>query len=113
MSRPSFAAAIAALTAMGITNNSQVNDWLIKNTPRSKRQHPHRTTWGLSKYHQPKRRLNVSRGPGSINCKADVMQLCNNRRYAEARIMVLDHERQCGESLYPGAWWRDINALGV
>lgn len=109
----SFAAALAALASMGITTNSQVNDWLQMNTPRSKRRHPHRTTWGLSKYHQPKRRLRLSRGAGSISCKADVLQLVNLRDYAAARNMVLDHENRCGEKLFPLAWWRDINAFEV
>ena len=108
---PSFAAALAMLASMGITNPSQIDDFLRMTAPRSKRRHPHRTTWGLSKYHTAKRRLVMSRGPGSISCKADVTQLCNQRRYAEARAMAIDHERQCGEVLFPGAWWRDITAL--
>lgn len=62
---------------------------------------------------KPRKRLRMSRGAGSINCKADVQQLVNTRDYAAARNMVLDHERQCGEVLFPGAWWRDINALEV
>lgn len=109
--RPTFAAALAALASMGITTNAQVHQWLAQNTPRTKRRNPHRTRWGLSKYHTATQRLRLSRGPGSISCKADVVQLCNTRRYADARAMVLDHERQCGEVLFPGAWWRNINDL--
>jgi hypothetical protein len=112
-SAASFSAALAALAAMGITTNAQVAEFLRMNAPRTKRRRPHRTTWGLSKYHTAKRRLVMSRGPGSISCKADVTQLCNQRQYAEARTMVLEHEQRCGEVLFPGAWWRDINALEV
>lgn len=108
---PSFAAALAMLASMGITSSAQIDDFLRMTAPRSKRRHPHRTRWGLSKYHTATQRLRLSRGPGSISCKADVTQLCNQRRYAEARAMVINHEQQCGEVLFPGAWWRDINAL--
>lgn len=108
-----IAAALAALASMGITTKAQLTNFMMQRASRSKRRNPHRTTWGLSKYHQPTQRLRLSRGAGSINCKADVTQLCNHRQYADARAMVIDHERQCGEVLFPGAWWRDINALEV
>ena len=51
-------------------------------------------------------RLTISRGPGSISAKSDIQQLCNKGQYLEAREMAKEHEHQCGESLFPGAWWR-------
>lgn len=59
---------------------------------------------------QPRRaRLQMARGAGSINCRADALQLCHLGRWNEAADMVEDHRRQCGEQLYsPGvlATWR-------
>ena len=96
---------MSALMAMGGTMPPSLSA-AFASAGRSKRRHPHRTTWGLSKYHQPTQRLRLSRGPGSISAKADIQQLCNNGQYLKAREMAKEHEHQCGESLFPGAWWR-------
>lgn len=50
-------------------------------------------------------RLKIARGAGTISAKADIVQLVNANRYDEARKMAQDHERQCGERLFPNAWW--------
>lgn len=56
---------------------------------------------GLKHRCKPRRpRLQMARGAGSINCRADVLQLCRLGRWNEAANMVEDHRRQCGEQLY-------------
>jgi hypothetical protein len=52
-------------------------------------------------------RLRIAQGPGSISAKAEITQLCNQGRYNEAHIYAEAHEAQCGERLFPAAWWRN------
>lgn len=67
-----------------------------------------RTTRTAGKRKPPRKRLQMARGAGSINAKADILQLVRADRKAEAAQMAKDHERQCGERLFPrGAWWRE------
>lgn len=56
---------------------------------------------GAKRSRQPeRRRLKMARGAGSINCRADALQLCRRGRWHEAADMIEDHRRQCGEQLY-------------
>lgn len=48
-----------------------------------------------------RKRLTMSRGAGSINAKADILQLCRAGQFSDAIAMAKDHERQCGERLFP------------
>ena len=48
-----------------------------------------------------RKRLTMARGAGSINAKADILQLCDANRYSDAIAMSKDHTRQCGETLFP------------
>lgn len=63
-----------------------------------------RTTRTAGKRKAPRKRLQMARGAGSINAKADILQLVRAGRYAEAVTMAKEHERQCGERLFAGAW---------
>ena len=47
-----------------------------------------------------RKRLAMARGAGSINAKADILQLCRLGRWLEAANMAEQHERQCGERLF-------------
>lgn len=47
-----------------------------------------------------RKRLQMARGAGSINCKADALRLCRAGRWREAAEMVREHRRQCGEHLF-------------
>jgi len=61
---------------------------------------------------RPGKRLRMARGAGSINCKADALQLCTLGRWNEAADMIEAHKRQCGERLFSDvviALWR-LNA---
>jgi hypothetical protein len=58
------------------------------------------------------KRLTIARGPGSISAKEEVLRLVQNEQFAEARAYVEAHERQCGEKLFPAAWWRVTDAQG-
>ena len=49
-----------------------------------------------------RKRLQMARGAGSINAKADILQLVRAGRRAEAAAMAREHQRQCGERLFPG-----------
>lgn len=100
-----FSTMLGKLAAMGFTN--------IHLGRRGVSKHQNDKPYLYHVRNPGKKRLNISRGAGSISAKADIQQLVNHHRYAEARIMVLDHEQQCGEVLFPGAWWREINPLGV
>ena len=56
----------------------------------------------LSGIKGPKRkRLQMARGAGSINAKADILQLVRAGRFQMAHDMAIDHRRQCGENLFP------------
>lgn len=57
-----------------------------------------KTSRGAGKRSQSKR-LNMARGAGSINAKADAFQLARAGRWLEAANMVDEHERRCGESI--------------
>jgi hypothetical protein len=46
------------------------------------------------------KRLNMSRGAGSINAKADILQLCSASKWEEAATMDQEHEHRCGERLF-------------
>lgn len=63
-----------------------------------------RTTRTAGKRRAPRKRLQMARGAGSINAKADILQLVRAGRRAEAAAMAREHERQCGERLFAGAW---------
>lgn len=63
-----------------------------------------RTTRTAGKRKPARKRLQMARGAGSINAKADILQLVRARRYVEAASMAREHERQCGERLFAGAW---------
>ena len=57
-----------------------------------------------------RKRLRMARGAGSINAKADILQLCRIDRWAEAANMAQEHEYQCGERLFSPevrAQWRE------
>lgn len=99
---------IASLGAFG----GQVPSNLIQKLLAGKRVSKHRTTSASFKT-KGCRRLTLARGAGSINAKADITQLCNARQYDAAREMAENHERQCGEKLFPHAWWRDVANLEV
>lgn len=105
--RSAIARFIASLGAFG----GNVPSNLIQTLMAGKRVSKHRTTAATFRT-KGRKRLNISRGPGSISAKADIQQLCNVGRYAEAREMAEAHERQCGEKLFPLAWWRtsDVSA---
>lgn len=53
---------------------------------------------------KPRKRLKIARGAGSISAKADILQLVRAGRYFDALAMAKDHEQQCGERLFAGAW---------
>lgn len=61
-----------------------------------------RTTRTAGKRKPARKRLQMARGAGSINAKADILQLVRAGRRAEAAAMAREHERQCGERLFPG-----------
>lgn len=48
-----------------------------------------------------KKRLRMARGAGSINAKADILQLVRTGKMEAACKMANEHERQCGEKLFP------------
>lgn len=52
-------------------------------------------------------RLKIAQGPGSISAKAEITQLRNQGRFNDARLYAEAHEIQCGERLFPAAWWRN------
>lgn len=87
----SFNKALAAMAALGVS---------------VRRVSKHQTTGGNRRYAKAHQRLKISRGAGSISAKADIQQLCDTNQYDEARAMAEAHERQCGEKLFPLAWWR-------
>lgn len=45
-------------------------------------------------------KLNIARGAGSINAKADILQLCRLGRWEDAATMDQEHEHRCGERLF-------------
>ena len=47
-----------------------------------------------------RKRLRMARGAGSINAKADILQLCRNGQWAAAANMDQEHEYQTGEVLF-------------
>ena len=55
---------------------------------------------------KPRQRLKSAYGLGTINCKAQIDQLVRDGAYLEARVMAEQHEKVCGERLYPTAFWR-------
>lgn len=71
----------------------------------------------LSGIKGPKRkRLQMARGAGSINAKADILQLARQGKFLLAYDMAINHKRQCGEQLFPDyvldAWMmEDIRPL--
>lgn len=105
--RAAIAKFIASLGAMG----GNVLNHLIQKLLAGRRVSKHQTTAANFRT-KGRKRLNISRGAGSISAKADIQQLCNIGRYAEAREMAEAHERQCGEKLFrlPGGervtFWR-------
>jgi hypothetical protein len=61
---------------------------------------PHRITKRMKKKARDHKRLQPAYGPGTINAKADIMQLCREGRWLEAANMADQHERMCGEQLF-------------
>lgn len=56
----------------------------------------------LSGIRGPKRkRLQPARGAGSINAKADILQLARAGKFQMAHDMAIAHRHQCGEDLFP------------
>jgi cobalamin biosynthesis Mg chelatase CobN len=92
--QPSFSKILAAMAALGVS---------VKKISK------HQTRRANA---QGRKRLTLSRGAGSISAKADIMQLVTACRYDEARAMAEAHERQCGEKLFPAAWWRTSISQG-
>lgn len=45
-------------------------------------------------------KLKIARGPGTISAKSDILQLCSAGKWDLAADMDLEHEKQCGESLF-------------
>jgi hypothetical protein len=58
-----------------------------------------KTTRGAGRRSKAKR-LNMARGAGSINAKADILQLCRMGKWEEAATMDQEHEHRCGERLF-------------
>jgi hypothetical protein len=58
-----------------------------------------RTSRGAGRRSKAKR-LHMARGAGSINAKADILQLCRAGKWEDAATMDQDHERRCGEQLF-------------
>lgn len=79
--------------------------------------HKHNKTTALAGKKGPKRkRLQMARGAGSINAKADILQLARMGRFQMAHDMAIAHRHQCGEDLIPqevlDAWMmEDIRPL--
>lgn len=72
--------------------------------PPSGRHAGNRTTRTAGKRKPARKRLQMARGAGSINAKANILQLARAGRRTEAVAMAREHERQCGERLFAGAW---------
>jgi hypothetical protein len=86
---------LASLGAMG----GDISSNLIQKLMAGKRVSKHRTTAATFKT-KGRKRLTLARGAGSINAKADILQLCRLGRWDEAADMDQAHEHLCGEKLF-------------
>jgi hypothetical protein len=100
-----FMSALLAMSGGASLPSSMGGGLAIPRTSKRRNSHGNNRTTRLAG-HRSKCKTHIARGAGTISAKADIQQLCNQRKYAEARELANEHEHQCGESLFAGAWWR-------
>lgn len=99
----------ATLAALGISPGDVSLASRLGFTRRNVSKHAFNTSTRAAGKRSKAKRLNMARGAGSINAKADILQLCRMGRWEDAATMDQEHEIQCGERLFgPGirARWR-------
>lgn len=90
----------ATMAALGITPGDFNLLSRLGGNRRSVSKHAfNRTSRGAGRRSRCK--LKMARGAGSINAKADILQLVRAGRFQMAHDMAIDHRRQCGEDLFP------------
>lgn len=105
----------ATMAALGITPGDFNLLSRLGGNRRSVSKHAfNRTSRGAGRRSRCK--LQMARGAGSINAKADILQLARQGKFLLAYDMAINHKRQCGEQLFPDyvldAWMmEDIRPL--
>jgi hypothetical protein len=95
-----FARLAAAMAAMNISLGDIDSLARMGITRRGISKHASNRTTRLAGQRSKVKRLHMARGPGSINAKADILQLCQAGKWEDAATMDQDHERRCGEQLF-------------
>jgi hypothetical protein len=93
-----LARAFAAMAAMGVGLRSLPPGISFANIHR-RGKHKTRNTRLSGK--RSKCKLRMARGAGSINAKADILQLARAGKFQLACEMANAHQAQCGEQLFP------------
>ena len=94
-----FARIAAAMAALGITPGDANTLSRLGINKRGISKHAFNKTTRL-KGLRSRCKLKIARGAGSINAKADILQLARAGRWNEAADMDQEHEHRCGERLF-------------